>query len=109
MGLTSRGRSPSLSCMAHIHDRIDFTAAIFVVHAEKVLLVHHRQLDRWLPLGGHIEPQEHHDIRWCSAADLDTLQPPMEHAVKWYCLRALEELGDRASATHASRSGAAAI
>ena len=25
---------------------------------------------------------EHHDIRWCSAADLDTLQPPMSGAVK---------------------------
>jgi len=38
--------------MAHIHDRIDFTVAIFVVHADQVLLVHHRQLDKWLPLGG---------------------------------------------------------
>jgi len=163
--------------MAHIHDRIDFTAAICVVHADQVLLVHHRQLDKWLPLGGHIEldedPEtaalreareesglevelvgerppttgpgtraliaprfldihritdthehvgliywarprkgtlalaaaEHHDIRWCSAADLDTLQPPMDHAVKWHCLRALEKLGGRRSATHASLAG----
>jgi len=43
--------------MAHIHDRIDLTVAIFVVHADQVLLVHHRQLDKWLPLGGHIEAQ----------------------------------------------------
>jgi 8-oxo-dGTP pyrophosphatase MutT (NUDIX family) len=44
--------------MAHIHEKIDFTVAIFVVHDGKVLLVHHRKLDKWLPLGGHIELEE---------------------------------------------------
>lgn len=44
--------------MAHIHDKIDFTVAIFVVHRGKVLVVHHRKLDKWLPLGGHIELDE---------------------------------------------------
>jgi len=44
--------------MAHIHDKIDFTVAIFVVSEDKVLLIHHRKLDRWLPLGGHIELDE---------------------------------------------------
>src|SRR5436305_3621260 len=44
--------------MAHIHEKIDFTVAIFVVHDRKVLLVHHRKLDKWLPLGGHIELDE---------------------------------------------------
>lgn len=44
--------------MAHIHDKIDFTVAIFVVQDQKVLLVHHRALGRWLPLGGHIELDE---------------------------------------------------
>lgn len=150
--------------MGHIHDRIDFTVAIFVVHAGKVLVIHHRALDRWLPLGGHIEldedpeaaalreareesglevellgerppttgpgtrallaprfldihrisathehigmiywarpkngtltlaQSEHHDIRWCSSADLDQLQPPMADAVKWYCRKALAEI-----------------
>ncbi len=150
--------------MAHIHEKIDFTVAIFVVHAGKVLLVHHRNLNKWLPLGGHIEldedPEiaalreakeesgldvallgerppttepgtrallaprfldihritdthqhigmiywarpkagtltlsaaEHHDIRWCSPADLDQLQPPMTEAVKWYCRAALMEV-----------------
>jgi 8-oxo-dGTP pyrophosphatase MutT (NUDIX family) len=149
----------------HIHDRIDFTVAIFVVHEGRVLVIHHRKLNKWLPLGGHIEldedpeqaalreareesgfevelvgerppttepgtraliaprfldihrihethehigmiywarpregrmtlaDEEHHDIRWCTAAELDTLQPPMTNAVKWYCLKALEELG----------------
>jgi len=36
----------------------DFTVAVFVVHAGRVLLHHHRRLDRWLPPGGHIEPGE---------------------------------------------------
>ena len=153
--------------MPHIHEKIDFTVAIFVVHQGRVLLVHHRTLDKWLPLGGHIEldedpeqaalreareesglevellgerppttgpgtraliaprfldihrinethehigmiywarprerdgggltlsKSEHHDIRWCSAADLDALRPPMSQAVKWYCLKAIEEV-----------------
>ena len=151
--------------MAHIHEKIDFTVAIFVVHKGKVLLIHHRNLNKWLPLGGHIEldeepetaalreakeesglevellgerppttepgtraliaprfldihritdthehigmiywarprngtltlaASEHHDIRWCSAAALDNLQPPMTAAVKWYCRAALKEVG----------------
>ena len=150
--------------MAHIHEKIDFTVAIFVVHQGKVLLIHHRKLDKWLPLGGHIEldeepetaalreakeesglevellgerppttepgtraliaprfldihritdshehigmiywarprkgtvtlsTSEHHDIRWCSAEELNTLQPPMSEAVKWYCRAALKEV-----------------
>jgi 8-oxo-dGTP pyrophosphatase MutT (NUDIX family) len=153
--------------MAHIHEKIDFTVAIFVVHQGKILLIHHRKLNKWLPLGGHIEldedpeiaalregkeesgidleligerppttspgtraliaprfldihrinemhehigmiywarpkssaqvvlaAEEHHDIRWCSEGDLDTLQPAMTDAVKWYCLKALEEIGN---------------
>ncbi len=44
--------------MAHIHEKIDFTVAIFVVEGGKVLLIHHRNLNRWLPLGGHIELDE---------------------------------------------------
>ena len=35
--------------MAHIHEKIDFTVAIFVVQESKVLLVHHRRLSKWLP------------------------------------------------------------
>jgi 8-oxo-dGTP pyrophosphatase MutT (NUDIX family) len=150
--------------MPHLHEKIDFTVAIFVVHRQRVLLIHHRSLDKWLPLGGHIEldedpeaaalreareesglevellgerppttgpgtralisprfldihaisathqhvgmlywarpkngtvtlaPAEHHDIRWCSGAELESLQPAMDNAVKWYCLKALEEV-----------------
>ncbi len=166
--------------MAHIHEKIDFTVAIFVVHDGKILLIHHRKLDKWLPLGGHIEldedPEqaalreakeesgldvellgerppttspgtraliaprfldihrisdthehigmiywarpkivaqasclcvsethgqdaratlaaaEHHGIRWCSADELDKLEPPMSGAVKWYCRKAIGEI-----------------
>lgn len=150
--------------MPHIHEKIDFTVAIFVVAEGKVLLVHHRKLNKWLPLGGHIEldedPEqaalreareesgleveligerpptteegtralitpryldihrisathehigmiywakpktleaqcasgEHHAIRWCSSEDLETLQPAMSNAVKWYCRKAIQEL-----------------
>ena len=163
--------------MAHIHEKIDFTVAIFIVHDAKVLVIHHRKLDKWLPLGGHIEleedpeqaavreakeesgldvdligerppttspgtraliaprfldihrindthehigmiywarpkvgsarcadqprsgsadislaVEEHHDIRWCSEADMEKLSPPMTDAVKWYCRKAIEEV-----------------
>ena len=42
----------------HIHEKIDFTVAIFVVRDKNILLIHHRKLDKWLPLGGHIELDE---------------------------------------------------
>lgn len=37
-----------------------FTASAFVVHApsQRVLLHHHRRLNRWLQMGGHIDPGE---------------------------------------------------
>lgn len=54
--------------MAHLHDLIDFTVAIFVVDAGRVLLVHHRRLDRWLPLGGHIELDEDPETAACREA-----------------------------------------
>jgi 8-oxo-dGTP pyrophosphatase MutT (NUDIX family) len=150
--------------MAHIHEKIDFTVAVFIVKDGKVLLVHHRKLDKWLPVGGHIEldedpeqaarreareesglevellgkrppttgadtraliaprfldihrisdthehigliywarprdgalvlaSEEHFDIRWCAASDLDALEPPVSGPVKWYCLKAIEEI-----------------
>jgi len=38
--------------------RREFTVAVFVVHADRVLLLWHRQLRRWLPPGGHLLPNE---------------------------------------------------
>ena len=36
----------------------DFTVAVFVVYDDMVLLHFHEKLQRWLPPGGHIEPNE---------------------------------------------------
>jgi 8-oxo-dGTP pyrophosphatase MutT (NUDIX family) len=44
--------------MAHIHERIDFTSSVFIVQDGRVLLIHHRKLLKWLPVGGHIELDE---------------------------------------------------
>jgi 8-oxo-dGTP pyrophosphatase MutT (NUDIX family) len=44
--------------MGHIHDKIDFTASIYIVHDNKVLLHKHKILGIWLPPGGHIELDE---------------------------------------------------
>src|SRR5260370_32231090 len=48
--------------MADITEKIDFTVAIFVVRNHKILLIHHRKLDKWLPLGGHIGLDEDPEI-----------------------------------------------
>ena len=35
-----------------------FTATVYIFHEEKVLLHRHAKLGKWLPPGGHIEPNE---------------------------------------------------
>ena len=44
--------------MAHIHELIDFVVNVYIVYEDKVLLIHHKQLNKWLPVGGHIELDE---------------------------------------------------
>jgi 8-oxo-dGTP pyrophosphatase MutT (NUDIX family) len=44
--------------MAHIHEKIDFTASVFIVRDGKVLLHLHKKLGKWLQPGGHIELDE---------------------------------------------------
>lgn len=44
--------------MPHIHERIDFTVEVFVVHQGKVLLRKHDKYRLWLSVGGHIELDE---------------------------------------------------
>jgi 8-oxo-dGTP diphosphatase len=39
-------------------DRRAFSVAIFVRNAGAVLLIHHRRLQAWLPVGGELEPGE---------------------------------------------------
>jgi len=47
--------------LAHINYAIDFTVACFIVKGDRVLLVFHRNLQKWLPIGGHIDPGEDPD------------------------------------------------
>ncbi len=44
--------------MAHIHEKVDFTAEVFVVCNNRVLLRKHDKYHLWLGVGGHIEPDE---------------------------------------------------
>jgi len=44
--------------MPHIHEKIDFTATVFVVYKNKVLLRLHDKYKKWLGVGGHVELDE---------------------------------------------------
>ncbi len=44
--------------MAHIHEKIDFTASVYIVRDGKVLLHWHKKHTRWMQPGGHIELDE---------------------------------------------------
>jgi 8-oxo-dGTP pyrophosphatase MutT (NUDIX family) len=44
--------------MSHIHEKYDFVISAYIVHVEKVLLINHKKLKKWLPVGGHIELNE---------------------------------------------------
>ncbi len=44
--------------MPHIHEKIDFTVEVFVVHNNKILLRKHDKYKIWLSVGGHIELDE---------------------------------------------------
>lgn len=35
-----------------------FTATVYIVESKRVLLIYHRKLNKWLPPGGHIHPNE---------------------------------------------------
>lgn len=38
--------------------RKEFTATAYILHDHKVLLLYHRKMQKWLPPGGHMEPNE---------------------------------------------------
>ncbi|HEV7424525.1 MAG TPA: NUDIX domain-containing protein [Candidatus Paceibacterota bacterium] len=44
--------------MPHIHEKVDFTVEVFIVHGNKVLLRMHDKHHIWLSVGGHIELDE---------------------------------------------------
>lgn len=35
-----------------------FTATVYIIDNQRVLLIYHRKLHKWLPPGGHLEPNE---------------------------------------------------
>jgi len=47
--------------MPHIHNLIDFTITAYIIYKNKVLLIDHKELKKWLPIGGHIELTEDPD------------------------------------------------
>lgn len=42
----------------HLNIKREFVSSVYVVDAKKVLLVFHDKLKKWLPPGGHLEPDE---------------------------------------------------
>jgi len=38
--------------------KVDLVIGAYLIHENRVLLTHHRKLDRWVPPGGHIEKDE---------------------------------------------------
>jgi 8-oxo-dGTP pyrophosphatase MutT (NUDIX family) len=44
--------------MAHIHENIDWTVGVFIVHKNKVLIRFHEKHHLWLAVGGHVELDE---------------------------------------------------
>jgi ADP-ribose pyrophosphatase YjhB (NUDIX family) len=72
--------------MPHMHELMDFTVEALVVHENRVLLIYHQQLHKWLPLGGHIELDEDpeqalfREITEESGLEVDILsQKPAQH------------------------------
>lgn len=44
--------------MAHINELYDFVVNAFIVYDNKVLLILHKKMNRWLSVGGHVELNE---------------------------------------------------
>ena len=45
--------------------KIDLTVAGYIFNGDKLLLIHHKKLDKWLPVGGHIDLNETPDKALC--------------------------------------------
>lgn len=44
--------------MPHIHELVDHTVEVLIVHAGRVLIRLHDKYQKWLSVGGHIDPPE---------------------------------------------------
>lgn len=49
-----------------------FTATVYILENKKVLLIHHRKLQKWLPPGGHMNPNETPAEAACREAEEET-------------------------------------
>ena len=69
--------------MPHIHEKIDFTVEVFIVHNGKVLLRKHDKYKQWFGVGGHIELDEdpiQAAVRECKeevGLDITIIPPPL--------------------------------
>lgn len=69
--------------MSHIHKDIDLTASVYIIYKAKVLLVLHKKLKNWLPVGGHVELHEDvqealtREIREECGLNVTILAPPL--------------------------------
>ena len=48
--------------MPHIHEKIDWTVDVLIVHKDTVLIRKHEKYHKWLAVGGHIELDETPDV-----------------------------------------------
>lgn len=85
--------------MAQSDDKIDLTAAIFVVHDEKVLIIHQRKLDKRPPPGSHLEAEEDPERTALrdekDESELDAPSPPVTGAVNRHRRRVPTDIFDR--------------
>lgn len=58
--LKNGGLSINLYCLKffNYNMKTDLVIAGYIIHQNKVLLIHHRKLNLWLPVGGHIDENE---------------------------------------------------
>ena len=73
--------------MAHIHEKIDFTASVYIVRDNRVLLHMHKKLNMWLPPGGHIELDEDPNQAAIERNDAGIVEDVQAHAL--FALREL--------------------
>ncbi|HLC50406.1 MAG TPA: NUDIX domain-containing protein [Candidatus Nanoarchaeia archaeon] len=71
--------------------KTDLVVAGYIYHNDKVLLVHHKKLDLWLPVGGHIDANEtpddalHREVKEETGMDIEILNQnsiPVDSPVK---------------------------